>query len=68
MVYVHVYGFMALAMLVLAIMMAPRKTSYWSPKGTLPAFALYLAFVSILWPVWVTVCTLQVMSEVKELD
>lgn len=68
MVYVHVYGFMALAMLGLAIMMAPRETSYWSPKGTLPAFVLYLAFVSILWPVWVAICTLDVMNDVRELD
>lgn len=68
MVYVHVYGFMALAMLGLAIIMAPKKATYWSSKGTLPSFVLYLSFVSILWPVWVAVCTLQTMSEVKELD
>lgn len=68
MVYVHVYGFMALAMLGLAIMTAPRKMAYWSSNGALPAFAAYLAFVSIFWPVWVAVCTLDVMNDVRELD
>lgn len=68
MVYVHVYGFMAIAMLGLAILCSPHKKSYWSSVGAWPSFIIFLVFASILWPFWVALCTLEVMNDIKEMD
>lgn len=68
MVYVHVYGFMSLAMFGLSIMMAPRSRSFWRAKNARLAYLSYMCLASILWPIFVAFCTLEWMSEVKEMD
>lgn len=68
MVYVHVYGFMALAMLGLAIFMAPRKKSHWDSPGATLSFLIFLGCCSVLWPLWVALCTFEVMNDVKDMD